>query len=1640
MNLRYQETFCIIFLLCTSITLGEDFDFVSEANDDVEPISAEPLNVDSQAKINNPKAGFGSLPTTSTIQLSLILRSKSWKHVQTSLKQRTISKLAEYFLVPEDSFIVEDVNSHDRHTMLENALKYEKKPPLAGKSLGLIGFPIEHGEKMSRSAWQKVRNINKQLAEIRDITGMDFGWWIIWKSGPTEEWSADGQKNLARQKREVELDDDYTYDYDDDDVADDDEGETTEVPHARRHHHGSSEYSTKSVHSSPTHATTNKHTNNDGHDGSEKHHHHHHQQHQQQQHHTHHTNDGKVVMEHGGGRGGTSEHRKSPVMVSVTSPATTQTSPKRKHTHGLYDQVKERSAKKQAAAAAAAAHTHNHQPPEQSANPATEATQAGGGSFATPPDLRESVSQLESTISKTIANNEQLKKDEETLLARKSKHKRIDIERIVETELLLPEIERLQDEVFRDDYVIEDVVRGSKFYDASTEPQLDGVGKFVPLEPQVDAGKQLTSTSAASVNRATVRVTTVKPVAAVTVRDVTTASPITTTSKSVPALTTTTTEGTTQEAFLTSTVPRRQPNEAAQSYLTTKLPHPAITPVVSSIDADEDAPSRSDTTTTAIGTTTVAPVPARKPPGPTVTSSIFPRNEEQPVTKSSPTMAIATTPVFTGTKMVATDSVDLPTLPVTTITASTTTTTTTITEGTTNSVASSASATNTRSTNIVASVPLVKSDDEATTRKTAVVDVTVKTLTTPTATTVAPIEYPPPSTTTASSPAITSTLASLPSVEMDVDEDSFEAQHQYVDEVDAKSSTFVSPELPPSTTTGSSFAGEDVGSRFVAYTITTISNVPLTTARQQQDANRYEPHNRRPFGRKMDEEYNSEDEEEHEEEEDIEEDEEDYFTQGPTTTQRSVSTVTKPTLGNAEAEKEIEYENYDDEYDDEEEEGVVEITTISAQSVPRASVTTTTTEQTAPSSTEPSTTPTTVALTTTTTSTTTTTTTTTTEAPTTTPSTTTTTTTTTETPMTTSTMLTTELDEPTNLPPTIRNRIPKQAIPAGKVFRYPVSLETFYDNEDGNNLRLELLDARDQPLKPNSWIQFNEDTKEIYGLPLEKDVSRWSYKLRATDSGNLTVTEKVDLQVQQHKSHRSLNHEISLALRLNRKFASNVDWHIETARGIAVVLGDVTPSNIIVRDIRNSIQDPSLATFVYTNETLPKDRCPEEKLDELVALLTEQALNDALNPDITVKSVQGQQIAQCTKPTIPKAKPTQSISRNFAPQTRNQVDQVNATVGHLLVFKVPADTFYDPEDGSDLKMKLLTTERHALDSYHWLQFDSKNQEFYGVPRNTDIGRKEYLLMAEDREGLTATDALVVVVNSHHKRDYSVLFELTLDITQEQFITAQVQRRFIERLAQVFGDASTHYIKVHTIRPIHHTGQVQVSFFNTTLNRQQPRCPQEEIEALRNILLHQDSTIRAKVREILGQEFSLQNVSLVPLDNCHGFDTPHHATSEPEKAAPKPISKDDYLLTFVLPSVIIMVMLLIAAIIACILYKRRLTGKMELEYINFKPIASSSSNPQGTDEERKSFRSKGIPVIFQDELDEKPEIGNKSPVILKDEKPPLLPPSYSSTNNDGENEDVDEYVPPQPVIVGGRESRGKSPVTPSYRRPPPYVSP
>ncbi|KAH8314505.1 hypothetical protein KR059_010965, partial [Drosophila kikkawai] len=635
-----------------------------------------------------------------------------------------------------------------------------------------------------------------------------------------------------------------------------------------------------------------------------------------------------------------------------------------------------------------------------------------------------------------------------------------------------------------------------------------------------------------------------------------------------------------------------------------------------------------------------------------------------------------------------------------------------------------------------------------------------------------------------------------------------------------------------------------------------------------------------------------------------------------------------------------------------------------------------------------------------------------------------------------------------NSPPIIKTRLQKLAVTSGKAFTFHVLPDTFVDAEDQDNLRLALTDKDGHELKASSWLQFNADKKELYGLPLDDAVSRWQYRLSATDSGNASVTETVEISVQQHRAVRTINHEITIAVRINENLhGHNIDWLLKLINAVARTLDDSNNAALVVREVRQTAQDPHSATFVYFNETLPTSECPEKELHDIIARLDAQRLSDLVEPTLGIKSITGQLIGSCQK-DLTRVKPTQHMAKNVPPMPRNQVDRVNASVGQLLVFKVPADTFYDAND-NQLTLTLKTKDHKELGTRHWLQFDSKNEEFYGIPKGGDIGSEEYLLVAEDSGGLSAHDALVVVVNHAPKKEFAGYFKAYLAIRHENF-NAELQRKFVERVAKLHGDANTNQIQIRSINMHHDSDGTIVNFYNTSLYKSHNRCPEKELIATRSVYLNSDMSLKEGVKRALGPELNLTNFSAVPGTNCHRkdykprpssrisikfthfFSDPeiidiHHndyVPSRPEEPSSKSTFSEEYMANIVLPAVIIIVMIIVASIIACCLHRRRhKSGKMEL----------------GDEEERKSFRAKGIPVIFQDEYEEKPEIGNKSPVILKDEKPPLLPPSYNTSNMNGDN-DVDDYVPPPSVVVGGREVRGKSPATPSYRKPPPYVSP
>ncbi|XP_075215938.1 dystroglycan [Lycorma delicatula] len=621
-----------------------------------------------------------------------------------------------------------------------------------------------------------------------------------------------------------------------------------------------------------------------------------------------------------------------------------------------------------------------------------------------------------------------------------------------------------------------------------------------------------------------------------------------------------------------------------------------------------------------------------------------------------------------------------------------------------------------------------------------------------------------------------------------------------------------------------------------------------------------------------------------------------------------------------------------------------------------------------------------------------------------------------------------EIEEPKNSPPVIAHRPPKLVVTAGKILRYTIPDNTFNDTEDGSTRRLHIAFKTHEgnPIAPYSWVQFNSYTLEIYCLPLEEHVSKWYFIIEATDSEGDFVSDELEIKVQHHKAHRTVTHEITLHLQPSDHSPVQgylpLDQQMLIVNRLSSIYNDPDSSQITVIGVNST-------SFSWTNDSLSRIYCPRNEVINLVKVLAEddgrpkQSIKEIFLPEIDVVKVTWQGKGQCEEGKAPPPK-----LKNYPPIPRNQVDRLNATVGELLVYAVPEDSFYDPEDGSvrNLKLTLLNVDLSPIDSAHWLQFDVKNQEFYGIPPVNASKRKEYQLVCEDNGGLTFTDVLEVIVYPATKRPYNVEFSMTLSMPFEKFVNSPAsQRYFIEKLAELFGDKNTSAIVLSGKAP----GSTIVTWHNRTLPTDY--CPNSEIKPLRQILLGDDERVSVRTKAIMGPEFEVLAASVTPTGLCEGVLT---LTYIPPETIPlpndeiRPVSHpEEYLITVVVPAVVIATMLICAGLVACILYRRRRTGKMSV----------------GDEDERQSFRSKGIPVIFQDELEERPEPTNKSPIIMKEEKPPLPPPEYQRSHPSpatallSDTEDS-PYQPPPPFTTSRDTSRPKP--TPTYRMPPPYVPP
>ena len=290
----------------------------------------------------------------------------------------------------------------------------------------------------------------------------------------------------------------------------------------------------------------------------------------------------------------------------------------------------------------------------------------------------------------------------------------------------------------------------------------------------------------------------------------------------------------------------------------------------------------------------------------------------------------------------------------------------------------------------------------------------------------------------------------------------------------------------------------------------------------------------------------------------------------------------------------------------------------------------------------------------------------------------------------------------------------------------------------------------------------------------------------------------------------------------------------------------------------------------------------------------------------------------------------------------------------MLRYTVPGDTCYDLEDGSTrrLTLHLLTPDRKELSPRSWLNFDVRNQEFFGVPLEEEVGRTEYQLVCSDRRGLSAVDGVeVVVLNRPFSERFGTEFVLVFDGPVEH---RRVE--LVEKLAAFFGHDEAENVIVKSVE------ENTLVWYNKTLAYAE--CESPAVDFIRSKLVLEPGGTNASQDALrhFRSTFKLVRAAVVPRGVCVAVTDSPEVTQQPTGDRDDSggfffhgiIPSSEYLMTFLVPAVIITCMLLLAIILACVLHRKRKAGKLNLFY-------SEALPPR-------------VPVILQDELFEDPLMG------------------------------------------------------------------
>ena len=440
-------------------------------------------------------------------------------------------------------------------------------------------------------------------------------------------------------------------------------------------------------------------------------------------------------------------------------------------------------------------------------------------------------------------------------------------------------------------------------------------------------------------------------------------------------------------------------------------------------------------------------------------------------------------------------------------------------------------------------------------------------------------------------------------------------------------------------------------------------------------------------------------------------------------------------------------------------------------------------------------------------------------------------------------------------PPTIPNPILNLSIPICGVYRYKIPKTFAKDLEDGDadNLLISLRMPDNSLLKRDSWIQFNETTREIYALPSEsfirsQPITGWPFLIVVKDKGGKQATA-----------------ELKVFLTPDQTVYYKLDMFFQTVN---------TDRNTPYLDIQ--LQFLTMISSFYFNSSLSQYRILSFtktgtlgaraetfhikfgncSINELLCLKeADQLKSSQAELRSSYSNANSQFYKYMSSSFIIKSVTNESSYLiDKPPKVLNTINVIRMDPCGMYLSGIPPGTFYDEEQGTGLTVTLSFENGTKPSSSYWIQYI--NNKLYVVPHGTiKSGTYRMMLTASDRCG-HATSTTVTVAFVHRQVAAKYHLEMDASVTPTMpiaYYTSQVK----SALKDVFADptyktAITYHVKQNK--------QLNIQWKNCSII-----CNHTEINNIRNKIFVAYDVINPRFLALL--RFNVTNITETYTENC-----------------------------------------------------------------------------------------------------------------------------------------------------------------------------